>query len=50
MLNSQNVDENLNCDFNDLDLFDSFSLLKKNDEYFNSNEFKLVKIFRFLIK
>ena len=42
MLNSQNVDENLNCDFNDLDLYDSFSLLKKNDEDFNSNEFKLV--------
>ena len=42
MLNSQNVDENLNCDFNDLDLFDYFSLLKKNDEYFNNNEFKLI--------
>ena len=42
MLNSQNIDENFNCDFNDLDLFDSFSLLKKNDEYFYHNEFKLV--------
>ena len=42
MLNSQNVDENLHCDFPDLDLDYSFSLLNKMDEDFDINEFKLV--------